>query len=217
VAFVRIVRERQADYDYLIVLLHGSDEFLVPTPRIQDMCRFMVEMGANAVLVQHPHCLGGLEHYRGGHIVYGQGALVMDEEIYRNLHSFHEGFLVRLNIENGAPASLEIIPFIQSSPPPGARRMEAAAERAFRLKLDERSRALLDEGWVEKQWRLFCERKKHAYVSSLLGHNRVLARLNTSGLVEKLLYDRQAVLRAKNVVCCETHREAIQSIFDGVS
>jgi hypothetical protein len=141
----------------------------------------------------------------------------MDEEIYRDLRSFHEGFLVKLKIEKETPSSMEIIPFVQSSPPPGARRMAPGAEKELRSKLDDSSRALLGEGWVEQQWQRFCDRKKHSYVSSLLGHNRVLARLNTNGLIEKLLYDRQAVLRAKNVVCCETHREAIQSIFDGVS
>src|ERR1039458_7494152 len=79
--FVRNVTSHRDKFDYLIVLLHGGDEFLVPSPRIQNTCRFMVEIGANAVIVQHPHVLGGYEDYRGGHIVYGQGALLMDEAI----------------------------------------------------------------------------------------------------------------------------------------
>ena len=96
--FVRNLREHQNSFDYLIVLLHGADEFHVPTPRIKEICHFMIEMGANSVIVQHPHVLGGYEEYRGGHIVYGQGALVMDEAVYRDLKSFHEGFLVKLRI-----------------------------------------------------------------------------------------------------------------------
>jgi poly-gamma-glutamate capsule biosynthesis protein CapA/YwtB (metallophosphatase superfamily) len=213
VHFVRTVTGHRAQFDYLVVLLHGGDEFLVPTPRLQDTCRFMVEMGANAVIVQHPHVLGGCEDYRGAHIIYGQGALLMDEALYRNCPSFHEGFLVKLFVTADAPPRMEIVPFIQSSPGPGARRMEPARAQEFRRALAQRATAIKDEAWVEAEWIKFCERNKHDYLSSLLGHNRVLAGLNKRGLVEKLLHGRSALLRAKNVACCETHREAIDTIF----
>jgi len=41
----------------------------------------MIEMGATAVVVQHPHCLGGYEQYQGGHNYLWQGALVMDRSL----------------------------------------------------------------------------------------------------------------------------------------
>jgi poly-gamma-glutamate synthesis protein (capsule biosynthesis protein) len=212
--YVRNVRCAKADVDYLIVLLHGSDEFLVPTPRIKDTCRFMIEMGANAVLVQHPHVLGGYEHYRGGHIVYGQGALVMDEAIYRNRKSFHEGFLVKLRVVGATGSTMEIVPFTQSAPVPGARRMESETENQFRRMLANRSAAIQDDSLVEAEWRRFCEVNKHDYLSSLLGHNRILARLNRRGWVERFLHGPEPLLRARNVACCETHREALETIFN---
>jgi poly-gamma-glutamate capsule biosynthesis protein CapA/YwtB (metallophosphatase superfamily) len=211
--FVRNVKEHRDDFDYLIVLLHGSDEFHVPTPRIQNTCRFMVEMGANAVIVQHSHCLGCSEQYQGGHIIYGQGALIMDEAIYRDLRSFHEGFLVKLLIAEDASSKMEIVPFVQSDPVPGARRMEPAREQVFRRAVKEKSKAIQDEAYVRAQWLRFCEENKHDYLSALLGHNRILRRLNVGGWLEKLLYTRRALLGVRNVVCCETHREAIETIF----
>lgn len=212
--YVRNVRTSRTGFDYLIVLLHGADEFQSPTPRIQDTCRFMIEMGANAVLVQHPHVLGGYEEYRGGHIIYGQGALVMDEAIYRDLKSFHEGFLVKLRLAADASSTMEIVPFTQSAPVPGARRMENERADQFRRRLAERSTAIQDDAFVEAEWRRFCEANQHDYVSSLLGHGRILARLNRRGLVEKLLHGREPLLRARNIACCETHREAIETIFN---
>src|SRR5258707_7679292 len=38
--FVRNVTSHRDEVDYLIVLVHGADEFLVPTPRIQNSCPF---------------------------------------------------------------------------------------------------------------------------------------------------------------------------------
>jgi poly-gamma-glutamate capsule biosynthesis protein CapA/YwtB (metallophosphatase superfamily) len=211
---VRNVRDHRSEFDYLIVLLHGADEFHVPTPRIKDTCHFMIEIGANAVLVQHPHVLGGYEEYQGGHIVYGQGALVMDEAIYRDLKSFHEGFLIKLRVAEDTSSTMEIVPFTQSDPPPGARRMEREKENHFRRMLAQRSAAIQNDAFVEGEWLRFCEANKHDYLSSLLGHNRILGRLNRHGLLENLLHGRESLLRAKNIACCETHREAIETIFN---
>jgi poly-gamma-glutamate synthesis protein (capsule biosynthesis protein) len=212
--FVRNVNARRADFDYLIVLLHGGDEFHVPTPRLQDTCRFMIEMGASAVIVQHPHVLGGYEHYQGGHIVYGQGALIMDEAIYRDLRSFHEGFLVKLSIAENATSAMDIVPFVQSAPVPGARRMAKDQEAQFRQSLNEKSKAIQDDTFVQAQWLRFCEEQKHDYLSGLLGHNRILRNLNRRGWLTRWLYGSRALLGVRNLVCCETHREALETIFN---
>ena len=211
--YVRNVKQHEDEYDYLIVLLHGGDEFHVPSPRLRDTCRFMIEMGANAVIVQHSHCLGGYEQYHGGHIVYGQGALVMDEGIYRNLKIFHEGFLVKLFIAEDASSKMELVPFVQSDPAPGARRMGREQEAQFLRRLEEKAGALQNDNYVEDNWLKFCEKGKHDYMSCLLGHNRILAKLNARGFVEKFFYGRKALLRARNIACCETHQEVIDTIF----
>ena len=212
--FVRNVNAHRDEFDYLIVLLHGGDEFLVPSPRIKDTCRFMVEMGANAVIVQHPHVLGGYEEYRGGYIIYGQGALLMDEAIYRQRVSFHEGVLAKFSIADDATSSMGIVPFLQSSPAPGARRMDPAREQEFRHRLAERSAAIQDDAFVAAEWLKFCEENKHSYLSALLGHNRILRKLNRQGLLTRLLYKPGVRLGVRNIVCCETHREAIETIFN---
>jgi poly-gamma-glutamate synthesis protein (capsule biosynthesis protein) len=211
--FVRAMKRERATLDYLIVLLHGSAEFHVPTPRIQETCRFMIELGANAVIVQHPHCLGGWEEYLGGHIVYGQGALVMDEAKYRDLKSFHEGFLVRLLVADDATSQMEILPFIQSDPVPGARKMPEQAGQAFRQKLEEQSRLLKNAGFVEAQWRTYVDRQRHGYLSVVLGHNRILKKLNSTGLLTRFLYGRRRLLGMRNCIVCETHHEALQTIL----
>jgi poly-gamma-glutamate synthesis protein (capsule biosynthesis protein) len=211
--FVRDVTAARSSFDYLIVLLHGSDEFHVPTPRTQKTCRFMVEMGANAVVVQHPHTLGGYEEYRGGHIIYGQGALLMDEAIYRRSRSFHEGFLVKLRVAIPAPTTMDLVPFVQSCPVPGARRLSPDHEREFLQGLEKKSKAVRDDTFVQARWLEFCMANKYDYLSSLLGYNRVLAKLNVRGSLVRLLRSKMSLLRSGNLVTCETHREALETIF----
>jgi hypothetical protein len=166
------------------------------------------------VVVQHPHSFGGHENYRGGHIVYGQGALVMDEALYRDSRSFHEGVLISLSITPDGPASMDLIPFTQSAPPPGAHRMSGAAAASFLRDLAAKSRAILDDEYVRAQWRQFCDERKHGYLSALMAHNRVLRRANQNGQLARVLYPRDRILGTRNVVCCETHREALETIFN---
>lgn len=213
IEFVRNVKANCKSFEHLLVLLHGGDEFHVPTPRLRDTCRFMVEMGATAVVVQHPHVLGGYEDYLDGHIIYGQGALIMDEAIYRKRKSFHEGFLVKLSLSRERESKLELVPFVQSAPGPGARRLRQEEESEFRARLGVRAQAIKDPAFVEAEWLRFCQEHRHSYLSSLLGHNRLLCKLNAAGLLEKTLHGRLPLLRAKNMVTCETHREAIETLF----
>ncbi len=212
--FVQTVRTHRSEWDYLVVLLHGAHEFQAITPRIQKTCRFLVEMGANAVIVQHPHALGGYENYGGGHIVYGQGALLMDEAIYRDRESFHEGFVVKLNVSSQGSSTMEIIPFTQSDPEPGARRLVGDRAARFRRVLEERSLKIQDQAFVSAEWTDFCRKNRHGYRASLLGFNRIMHRLNRTGFLTRFLYGRRPLLGVRNLVQCETHREAIQTIFD---
>jgi len=213
--YTRQVASLRGAYDHLVVLLHGGPEFItVPSPRLRKTCRFLIEMGAQTVVVQHPHAFGGYERYRSGHIVYGQGALVMDEALYGNLKSFHEGFLVHLTIRAKGEATVTLIPFVQSDSAAGARKMGPDAAAAFQEFMDGKAAAIADDEYVEQEWLRFCRDRQHGYLSALLGHNRMFRIANRRGLVTRLLHGRRALLQARNVLNCETHRDAVQTLLD---
>jgi poly-gamma-glutamate synthesis protein (capsule biosynthesis protein) len=212
--FVRNAAANREVCDYLIVLLHGGAEFLtLPSPRLKETCHFLIEMGAHAVIVQHPHSIGGYERYRERHIVYGQGALVMDEAIYRCMKSFHDGMLVSLSIERGGASSIEFVPLVQSGPLPGARRLDGHGADALFRDLAAKSEAILDDEHLAREWRRFCEREKHEYLSVLLAHSRLLRVANRRGHLARLLYSKRRLLGTRNLVCCETHREVLETVF----
>ena len=195
--FVRTVTKEWDCFDYLIVLLHGAAEFQALTPRIQKTCRFIIEMGAHAVIVQHPHVLGGYEEYLHGHIVYGQGALVMDEAVYRESKTFHEGFMVKLTVDENLCSTMELIPFVQSQPVPGARKMNETDGQELLHRLASRSRDLKHSDFVASEWQKYCEARRYSYISGLLGHGRILRRLNRLGFLGRWLYNRRILLGTK--------------------
>lgn len=214
IEIMRLVRAQAASWDHWIVLYHGAAEFQPVTPRVQQFCRFLIELGATAVVVQHPHKLGGWERYLHGFIVYGQGALVMDEPIYRHREGFHEGFLVGLELEPSHSARMSCVPFRQSKPPPGARRLAPEEMVAWQQRMEQRNHQVSDPGFVQAEWLQFCEAARHDALSTVLGCGRWLSWLNRTGWIERFWVGEKRLRGVRNMVLCETHREMLQTVFD---
>ena len=211
--YVRNVDSQRSNFDYLIVLLHGGNEhYRFPSPRLKETCRFLVEMGANAVIVQHTHCPGCYEQYKNANIVYGQGNLIFD--VPKMSTSFYEGFLVKLLIFDDLTSKLEIIPYFQSGEQVGTRIMNKHEKQMFLKSLMERSNQVKDDSFIKAQWLEFCTKKKHQYLSNVLCHNRILRKINKNGFLLKFFYKKQDLIRLGNVVSCESHKEVLDTIFD---
>ncbi len=210
---MRAVRENAGAYDFLLVLLHGgSEHHPYPSPRLLETCRFLVEEGAGAVICQHSHCVGCHEHYRGAPIVYGQGNLVFDEYPVNVARSWCEGMLVQLEVEKGAAASMEMLPYEQCGERTGVHRL--SAEEASRL-LDEvkrRSEEIQDEAVLEARWRQFCRDREAAYLGLLHGYGSLMHRLHCRLGWLRRFYTRRKRLVIYDLVRCEAHREVIETL-----
>jgi len=210
--YVRKIRDLKRNTDYIIVLLHaGKEYYLYPSPQLQQICRFMIEEGANLVVCQHSHCAGAYEKYQGGHIIYGQGNLIFDA--YPRIDNLWcRGYLVKILISNQG-SDMEIVPFIQSDNQIGARRMSRENESDFLKELEEKSGKIKDVDFVEKEWALFCKRLRYNYFSIFRGHGRLLRFFNRLFHFSDLFYSKYDQLVLQNIVRCESHREAIITIL----
>jgi len=211
--YVRNVRENRDLFDYLLVLFHGGNEhYPFPSPRLRDTCHFLVEIGANAVIVQHTHCAGCYEKFQEAHIIYGQGNLIFDfpgEE-----RTADEGFLVKLSIQRDLNSILNMIPHVQSKSLPGVQKMDAKMADDFLENLEHKSNAILEAGFIERQWIDFCKQKKIEYLNRIYGHNRIFQRLLRVNFFFKYFFTRKSLLRLQNTINCEAHHEVIKTLFD---
>jgi poly-gamma-glutamate capsule biosynthesis protein CapA/YwtB (metallophosphatase superfamily) len=212
---LRNIREQKDSYDFLIALVHGGNEdYPFPSPRLQEVCRFLIEQGAGAVICQHSHCAGCYEQYQGGHIVYGQGNLLFDYP--GQGREWIRGFLVQLQIDESRRAAMKLIPFVQSGADPGVKRMELEEGRAFLAEIQKRSEAIASDEFVREKWSEFCAKNSHSYMSKLLGYNRLFRFLNRNGLVVRHLYNKRAILKMLNLIQCEAHRDVLITILGNV-
>jgi len=212
---VRNIRENRSVCDFLIVLLHGGNEYYpYPRPSIMNMCRFLVEEGANTVICQHSHCVGSWEIYNNALIVYGQGNFLFDRA--SPYDSWYEGMLVCLSVSNDKGIQVEFIPFVQSNRQAGVRQLEPERRVEFIRTLEARSRQIRNPDFIQKQWDIYCKQTKKHYLAMLYGNRSVLRRVVCRlGVIDRII-SRQVHLMRLHAMRCESYREALITILSSI-
>jgi hypothetical protein len=209
IQFVQAVQTYKQGGIFLVLVHGGKEHYPYPSPEMVRRSRFLVDMGADAVVCCHAHCPLPWEVYRDRPIVYGLGNLIF-EPLRRPPAGWHDGYLARLSVAGGK-VGLEVIPYHQSRPDPGARLMDADARQSFLSGMEERNRCLQDPAGLEERWRCYCQDLREEYLTVLFGYNKLMQRFRRPLL--RKLHSRAEVLGALLLVQCETHQEVLNTIF----
>lgn len=193
-----------------IVLIHGGLEFYpYPPPEMVRKCRFLVEMGADAVICCHTHCPLPWEVHANRPIVYGLGNLVFEATKPR-LTSWYEGYLAKLVIQDGQ-VGLDILPYVQSKDHSGVKLMDPATRERFFAEMATKRDQLQDEAFLRNRWREHCRQRREDYLCDLFGYNRIMRKLRP--LLFSKVHSKQAVMGALHLTQCESHREVLDTLF----
>ncbi len=159
---VEDVRAAKATHDRVVVLYHGGKEQCeYPSPRLRRLCRALARNGADAVICQHSHCIGGYEQYEGCHILYGQGNSHFVKDY--KLPSWHTSLAVLYDTEENR---MTFVPLRSNG------QGIALATGEDREKILEGFEALsrsLEDGSWQKGWHDFCESMRERYVTKTIG------------------------------------------------
>ena len=79
--------------------------------------------------------------------------------------------------------------------------------------MDARSSAVADPAFVRREWESYCASIRAGALASLLGHGGLLRRLGLSSWIVRRLQRSGALLGARNMVLCETHREKLATLW----
>ena len=207
--FVNAIRQHKQQ-GVFIVLIHGGKEYYpYPSPEMVRRCRFMVDMGADAVICCHTHCPLPWEIYGEKPIAYGLGNLVF-EASGKMPDSWYEGYLARLTIQDRR-VQFEAIPYIQSQATPGVRKINSSARKSFLEEMERKSNQIKDSVFLGAQWVNYCREQKDTYLCGLFGYNRPMRKLRR--LLLPLLHSKEELYQALHLVQCETHQEILNTIF----
>ena len=151
------VRALRKEVDHLIVCYHGGKEHCrYPSPRLRDLCRELVNNGADFVITQHSHCIGCYEEYNGGKILYGQGNFHFSTENDSDLWT--TSLVVILDITD--KIDVEFIPIVSSKT--GIDLAEGEKKEEILSSFYARNEELKNGKWLDG-WKAFCQSQREAY------------------------------------------------------
>lgn len=155
--------------DYVVVLYHGGKEhYRYPSPQLQRVCKRIVDKGADLVVCQHSHCVGCMERYREGTIIYGQGNFLFD---FCDSEFWQTGLLVRVDQD----FELSYIPFSKRG---GTVRLVCGDEGVRILNgFNGRSAEIQQDGFVRQRYTELAESMLEFYLTALRGKPSATARI----------------------------------------
>ena len=205
--------------DYCVVLYHGGKEkYPYPSPDLQIRCRRMIDKGADVVICQHSHCIGCVEIYNNGFIIYGQGDFIFDHQ--------RSGFdvdslLVQLDT-NGDGLRIEYIPVTRGNE--GVRLATGEKAESILSGFNRRSEEIREPGFIDRKYAEFAEANLCNYYKTFSGVGsskiyRALNKLSHGKLDERLIQNirtKNRIFRMRNYIECEAHRELLLKGFSQI-
>lgn len=209
----RTIREAKSKADYVIVITHGGIElFNLPTPRMQELYRFYVEAGADAVVNHHQHCYSGYETYMGKPIFYGIGNFCFDVAPKYNTRQWQEGYMVNICFEDKG-ISFELYPYIQGGEDnPSVQFIADTTEMQSKIKM--LNEIIGNEEAVSDEFAKFASKNAKSFIDMLEPfRNKYVSKLRNMNLFPKL-YDASNKKLLLNLIRCESHREMLTAILE---
>lgn len=204
---IKSIRELKDECDYVIVLYHGGlEHYRYPSPNLQRNCRAMIDSGVDLVLCQHSHCVGCLEEYKNGSIIYGQGNFLFD---YCDDEHWKEGLLVKVDSE----FRVSFVPISKTANT--VRKSFSEEGRRILGGFLGRSEDIKEKGKIEA---LFMERAEESLCDYLLSSSSIFSKyllrasrkLFGSFFYKKIVglaYPKGSRYAIENIIDCESHRE----------
>ena len=215
------IMEAKQKAQNVIVIIHGGHEgYQLPSPRMQQLYHFFVDVGASVVVNHHQHCYSGYEIYKGCPVFYGLGNFSFDEKGVRN-STWNEGYMVKLQFND--TVSFELIPYIQNNEITGITLMDDEQVKVFQDKVKGLNGIISDPGRLEEAMEQMTESVRDKYMRPLkpYQYGPLLKMVNChfvpNKLANKLLpvyMTPERKLLFKSYFQCESHQEVMNSLLE---
>lgn len=206
------IKEARLTNDKVIVIVHAGNEFYeLPSPRTQNLYRYMIDLGADCVIAHHTHALSGYEIYNSKPVFYGLGNFIYDWPGKRNT-GWNKGYVVKLVISDDIV--FEIIPLKQGNDKPGVFRLNEEETDEFETHIRYLNTIISDERKLEEKFGNYLASVSpmyNAYIEPYFGG--LASTLRNRGLFPKLMSKRKRLLLL-NIIRCESHREVLLGMLE---
>lgn len=201
------IKHARENHDFVIVIMHVGNEFYeLPAPRTKMLYRYLIDLGADAIISHHTHAFSGYEVYNEKPIFYGLGNFIYDWPGKIN-SQWNKGYVVRLKIAE--KPDFEIIPLKQCNETPGVFHLNSEETAAFSKEINRLNLIITDDKQLEAEFQKYCNSvypMYDAFIEPYFG--RFITAFQKRGFLPKLM-SRKKRLLLLNLTRCESHRDVL--------
>lgn len=210
------IQEAKKTADFVLVIVHGGHEYCqLPSPRMKELYRYFIEVGADAVVNHHQHCFSGFEVYKGKPIFYGLGNFIFDK-IGRINSSWNEGFLLELVFDKTDRPAYNIIPYSQCNDSPTVSLMRDDDLLNFKQRLIELNTIISDDELLLKEWkRWILDNSSYFLMDFEPYHSRIAKALYKRGLLPSFM-NKAKKMGIINHLECESHLDRLRLMINSI-
>jgi len=209
------VQQAKQNADIVLVIVHGGHQkYPLPSPRMVQTYRYFVDLGANAVIGHHTHCVSGYEIYNNVPIFYSLGNFIFDGDGRDN--NWYEGYFVKFSISNGIVKNIKLHPYTQCRNSAGIYPMTQQRKEQFLKDVNKYCDIIKNSDLNEQEWQNFCESHERGYLAALLSKGRVARRLLKFELFRNMILKKNRLPCFLGIIRCEAHRDIAVRILEQI-
>ncbi|MBQ8261057.1 MAG: CapA family protein [Lachnospiraceae bacterium] len=204
---VKAVLREKEKADHVIIIFHGGNEYCpIPSVETRERYRFLIDMGASAIIGMHTHCPQGYEYYNDGLIVYSLGNFYFPMEGKAAYSTWYEGYVASLRCSK-KNVDIDVIPYRYSP------------LKNVIVPLIGENRDIFDDYIKELNEIIKCKKElqKLYFAWCLYGGKNYACCLDWKERYVLSDAREPRSLEIQNVFRCESHRELLQNYFELVS
>lgn len=209
------IKIQKSSCDYVFVIYHGGlENHKLPPVNLVKRLKFLVDIGADCVVVHHSHNYSGLAYHKNKPIIFGLGNLLLKVKS-RKPESWYNGLLLKLILTNHN-IGIEVIPVVQSKDFDRISIAEGVEKQRILDELNSLSSIIEDADQLEKYWELENEKFSIQLLNLLKSKSRIEYRIRKKiGFVGKKIpaYRLNTLL---NLIRCESHRERLIQVLESM-
>lgn len=210
-AYQAITQLKLDKNDFIIVLYHGGPENVpYPTPGQQNRCRYLLDIGADAIVCQHSHCIGAVEIYNNKTIIYGQGNFLFPK--CDSSHTWRSGMLVNFYFRGASFEKFELTPFTWSPDYKSLFTVNTHSDKHWLKMHLHYSKVIHSDVLLQKEWDDLCLHKINFYMSVFSLRSKIKVYLEKIIPFAHRIHGFE-IERIENILRCQTHHEILCRII----
>lgn len=204
------VNELKSRCDFVIVIYHGGVEYYpLPRPGIKKIFRYLIDIGADAVISHHTHTISGYEVYKNKPVIYGLGNFYFPYE--NEPEEWYTGLICELKLSN--EISFALHPVRQSKDFSKIELLAGKEKEEIESKISTLNEIIADENKLKEEWKKYTDKVKTGYLKQILNLKKYEKALLKFGLFENnILYSKKNIT-INNLISCVSHRDILLEIL----